>query len=72
MVYFNLNANVNLNCGHTDSTEILGFKFQDSSFRSRRKRRERRNTYGSGFRIKVSSLSEHESHELNEYCLQND
>ena len=26
----------------TDNTEILGFKFQDSSFRSRRKRRERR------------------------------
>ena len=32
--------------GHTESTEnteILGFKFQDSSFRSRRKGRERRN-----------------------------
>ena len=28
--------------------------------------------YGSRLRIKVSSLSEHESHELNEYCLQND
>ena len=27
---------------------------------------------GSRFRVKVSSLSEHESHELNEYCLQND
>ena len=32
--------------GHTeitDNTEILGFKFQDSSFKSRRERRERRN-----------------------------
>ena len=31
-----------IHCGHTDSTEQLWFKVQGSSFRSRRKRRERR------------------------------
>ena len=44
----------------TENTEILGFKFQDSSFRSRRKRRERR-TLMVDFPLRAVELNLHDS-----------
>ena len=62
--------------GHTEITEILGFRFQDSSFRSRRKRRERRTLMVQGyfwfmvngyFNLNANvNCFEHELHGLNE------